>query len=156
MWLLSCRNPYGSWASIAIYHRAAGLSSQASSVNVCSIGCRIIYQALFKCKGCPVLPAGVHAVWRIPRTSQDLPWMSPHTQPSCCLDCMDIPGSSLDVHPHTALHAVWIVWTSQDPPWMSPHTQPSMLSGLYWHPRILPGCPPTHSPPCCLEVPKCL
>ena len=77
--------------------------------------------------GCPPTRSP-HAVW-IVWTSQDPPWMSTHTQPSmlsglyghprilpgcppthsppCCLDCMDIPGSSLVVPPHTALHAVW-------------------------------------------------
>jgi len=33
---------------LAICHRAASLSSHASSVDVCSIGWRIIDQALFK------------------------------------------------------------------------------------------------------------
>jgi len=32
----------------AIYHRTASLASQASSVDVCSIGWRIINQALLK------------------------------------------------------------------------------------------------------------
>ena len=99
---------------LAIYHRAAGLSSQASSVNVCSIGCRIIYQTLLKCKGCPVLPAGVHAVWRIPRTSL---------------------GSSLDVPSHITLHAVWrIPRTFRDPPWMSltVSVKPGLWTGLDW------------------------
>jgi len=34
--------------TFAIYNRAASLSSQASSVDVCSIGWRIIDQVLFK------------------------------------------------------------------------------------------------------------
>jgi len=34
--------------TFAIYYRAASLSSQASLIDVCSIGWRIIDQALFK------------------------------------------------------------------------------------------------------------
>ena len=125
---------------------------------------------------------GLHAVRRIPWTSQDPPLVSPHTQPPpppmlsggslghpgilpwcrlrhrpprCLEDPLDIPGSSLGVPSHTAPHAVWrIPWTSQDPPLVSPQTQASTLSGgSLGHPRILPWCPLSHSPPYCLEDP---
>ena len=119
------------------------------------------------------------AVQRIPWTSRDLPLVSPHIQPPilsggslghpgilpwcplthsppCYLeDPLDIPGSSLGVPSHTGLHTVQrIPWTSQDPPLVSPQTQASTLSrGSLGHPRILPWCPLTHSPPCCPEDP---
>jgi len=76
-----------------------------------------------------------------------------HSPPCCPKDPMELPGSSLLVPPHTALHAV------QGYPRILPgcltHAQPSRQSrGSQGNPRILPSCPPTHSPPGSPEDPK--
>ena len=70
------------------------------------------------------LDTGLHAVRRIPWTSQDPPLVSLTHRPPCCPeDPLDIPGSSLGVPSDTGPHAVWrIPWTSRDPPLVSPHT----------------------------------
>ena len=111
---------------------------------------------------------GPHAVWRIPWTSRDPPFVSPQTEapmlpggslghpgilhwcplrqrPPCCPeDPLDIPGYSPGVPSDTGPHAVRrIPWTSWDPPLVSPQTQaPKLSGGSLGHPRI-PGLPTT-------------
>ena len=106
-------------------------------------------------EGCPVLPAGVQSVRRIPWTSQDPPLVSPQTQapmlsrgslghpgilpwcslrhrpPNCPEGPLDNPGSSLGVPSDTAPHVVWrIPWISRDPPLVPPQTQAPVFSSI--------------------------
>ena len=82
---------------------------------------------------------------RIPRTSQDPPFMSLSTSCPCCPE--DLLGILRGLQGR-------IPWTSRDPPLVSPQTQAPMLSGgSLGHPGILPWCLLRHRPPCCLEDP---
>ena len=85
----------------------------------------------------------LHAVQRIPRTSQGLPgFLHTHKPPGNPEDPKDIPTFFLNNPTHIALQAVWrSPRRSQNPPWMSPHARYSRQSGGFQeYPRILPGC----------------
>ena len=99
---------------------------------------------------------------RIPRTSQDPPFMSLSTSCPCCLENpLDIPGSSLGV-PLTQLPMLsrgslghpGIPRTSGILPSCPSHiTAPCCPENPLGHPGILPWCSLRHRPPCCPEDP---